>query len=130
MEPLDARRAFFEFDTLPDPETFTVKLTNPELIAHARGLLSGKITSKPHISGTIVKKRVSYFALVVPSCSDSIHFFEASTEVCDATIRYVADHLDEVGGAFLPRNQWCPLGVAPRSGVQPAMEQQAGESHS
>ncbi|MEH2433373.1 MAG: hypothetical protein V7K25_03825 [Nostoc sp.] len=29
-------------------------------------------------------------------------------EVCDATTNYVNDHLDEVGGAFLPGLFWCP----------------------
>jgi hypothetical protein len=29
-------------------------------------------------------------------------------EVCDASMTYVEDHLDEVGGAFLPGAQWCP----------------------
>ncbi|WP_433227073.1 hypothetical protein [Microtetraspora malaysiensis] len=28
--------------------------------------------------------------------------------VCDATIPYVEDHLDEAGGAFLPGLVWCP----------------------
>jgi hypothetical protein len=128
MESLDAKSAFFEFDTLPDPETFTVKLTDPEKIAHARGLLSGKVTSKPHISGTIVKKRARYNShWLFHLAPESIHFFEMATEVCDATIRYVADHLDEVGGAFLPKNQWCPWASRLVREVQPAMEQQAGE---
>jgi hypothetical protein len=124
MEPSDTKSAFFEFDTLPDPATFTIKLTDPEKIAHARGLLSGKVTSAPHVSGTIVKKRAPYnkrwqFHLA----PESIHFFEASTEVCDATIQYVADHLDEVGGAFLPKNQWCPWASKLVREVRPAAEE-------
>ncbi len=39
---------------------------------------------------------------------DSIDFFEYEIEVCDATIQYVEDHLNEVGGSFLPNNFWCP----------------------
>lgn len=39
---------------------------------------------------------------------DSISFFEMAIEVCDANMRYVEEHLDEVGGAFLPGGGWCP----------------------
>lgn len=38
---------------------------------------------------------------------ESISFFDQAIEVCDATIPYVEDHLDEAGGAFLPGNYWC-----------------------
>ena len=41
---------------------------------------------------------------------DSIEFFDVAAEVCDATMRYVEEHLDEVGGAFLSGNRWCPWG--------------------
>jgi hypothetical protein len=37
-----------------------------------------------------------------------VRFFEVAIEVCDATMPYVEDHLDEVGGAFLPGGYWCP----------------------
>ena len=37
----------------------------------------------------------------------SITFFDFSIEVCDATIPYVEEHLDEAGGAFLPGLWWC-----------------------
>ncbi|WP_285441191.1 MULTISPECIES: hypothetical protein [unclassified Streptomyces] len=29
-------------------------------------------------------------------------------EVCDASISYANEHLDEVGSALLPRSTWCP----------------------
>jgi hypothetical protein len=129
MESPDAKSAYFEFDTRPDPETFTIKLTDPENIAHARAILSGKPVQARHVSGTIVKKRVPYNSKwLFHLAPESIHFFEVATEVCDATIRYVADHLEEVGGAFLPKNQWCPWASALVREVQPAMEQaQSGE---
>ncbi|WP_442948058.1 BP74-related protein [Nostoc sp.] len=38
----------------------------------------------------------------------TISFFPMAIEVCDATTNYVNDHLDEVGGAFLPGLFWCP----------------------
>ena len=43
--------------------------------------------------------------------STSIEFFEIAIEVCDASIHYVEEYLDEVGGAFLPANIWCPWGA-------------------
>ena len=42
--------------------------------------------------------------------SDSIDFFEYAIEVCDASIQYVEEHLDEVGGSTLPGLHWCPWG--------------------
>jgi hypothetical protein len=111
MESPDSKSAYFEFITPPDPDTttFTIKLTDAEQIAHARRILSGKETPARHVSGIIVKTPAPYnppwkFHL----SPESIHFFEVATEVCDATIQYVADHLAEVGGAFLPGNRWCP----------------------
>eukprot|EP01133_Synstelium_polycarpum_P009278 gene9278-10881_t len=38
----------------------------------------------------------------------SITFFSMATEVCDASIAHVDEHLAEVGGALLPSNRWCP----------------------
>jgi hypothetical protein len=38
MEPSSTKSAFFEFDTRPGPDTFVVKLTDAEIIAHARHL--------------------------------------------------------------------------------------------
>lgn len=34
--------------------------------------------------------------------------FEMQIEVCDANVTYVEEHLDEVGGGFLPKSFWCP----------------------
>jgi hypothetical protein len=111
MATPDSKSAFFVFVTPPDPDTvtFTIKLIKPEQIAHARRILSGQETLKTHVSGTIIKKGVAYnppwkFHL----SPESIQFFEAKAEVCDAHIQYVADHLPQVGGDFLPDNQWCP----------------------
>lgn len=38
----------------------------------------------------------------------TVGFFDVAIEVCDATLPYVEDHLDEAGGAFLPGAYWCP----------------------
>lgn len=89
-------------------ELFTVKMTDPEDIRHARELLDGTTDQMPHIFGRIVKRpapfnpRWSYY--IEPQ---SVQFFDVSIEVCDATIPYVEEHLDEVGGAFLPGAYWC-----------------------
>jgi hypothetical protein len=37
-----------------------------------------------------------------------VEFFDSALEVCDATIQYVEEHLDQVGGTFLPNSIWCP----------------------
>jgi len=90
-------------------EHFTVKMTDQEDIDHARALLSGKTTEMPHVFGRIVKRyqewnsRWSYY--LEPA---SVAFFDVSIEVCDASIPYVEEHLDEAGGAFLPGGWWCP----------------------
>ncbi|WP_425580386.1 BP74-related protein [Streptosporangium amethystogenes] len=43
----------------------------------------------------------------------TLGFFDVAIEVCDATMTYVEDHLDEAGGAFLPGNLWCPWSSKP-----------------
>ncbi|MEU6724770.1 calmodulin-binding protein [Nonomuraea wenchangensis] len=90
-------------------ENFVVQLTDPAKIQHARDLISGTTTDKPHVLGRIIKRS----ALYNPRWSyqlnpDTISFFDVAIEVCDATIPYVEDHLDEAGGAFLPGLVWCP----------------------
>lgn len=88
---------------------FIIKLVNPEQIDHARELASGGTADMPHVVGRIVKRPAPYnpewnFHLQ----PESIRFFDVAIEVCDATIPYVEDHLDEAGGAFLPGYIWCP----------------------
>ncbi|MEZ0114445.1 hypothetical protein ABH920_008479 [Catenulispora sp. EB89] len=87
---------------------FVVKLDEPADIEHARELLSGQTTDRPHIIGRIKHRTAPYN----PRWSyhltpETISFFDAAIEVCDATIPYVEEHLDEAGGAFLPGNVWC-----------------------
>lgn len=101
--------SYFEFDCPPDPDKFVFELADEELIAHARKILSGEETAAVHVTGLVVKSPAPYN----PGWSfhldpGSISFFELSMEVCDAATRYVEEHLDEVGGAFLPGNRWCP----------------------
>jgi len=103
--------ALFEFKG-PDPkDRFVIKLTEPDKIQHARDLLSGATQEMISIMGTVVKQKADYNPYwsyhLEPT---SITFFDLAAEVCDATMRYVEEHLDEVGGSFLPNNQWCPWG--------------------
>ncbi|MFC9970319.1 hypothetical protein ACFVH6_05385 [Spirillospora sp. NPDC127200] len=104
-------------------DRFVFRLDDADKIAHARRILSGKETEQVHVMGRIKKTRASYnpgwdFHLD----PGSIHFFTVAIEVCDATIRYTEDHLDEACGAFLPGCHWCPWSsrvvaeVTPRSG--------------
>ena len=100
--------AFFAFVTT-DSREFVIQLTNDDLIAHARKLLSGEETSKPHGDGKIIKGSQPYN----PAWSfhldpDTIAFFEQAIEVCDANTTYVEDHLEEVCGVVLPGCHWCP----------------------
>jgi hypothetical protein len=100
--------AYFAFRQESDRE-FVFELTDTELIAHARRILSGEETSQVHVHGRIVKRPQPYN----PSWSyhldpNSIRFFEVAIEVCDASMDYVEDHLDEACGPFLPGCHWCP----------------------
>jgi hypothetical protein len=90
-------------------ERFVFALSDPNRILEARSLIAGKNPNKHAVQGTIVTQRASYN----PQWSfhldpASIGFFEIATEVCDANVTYVEDHLKEVGGSFLPNNHWCP----------------------
>ena len=105
-----SEEAYFQFDYPPAPETFIFKLADPTKIQEARDMLGGLKPTR-HVMGVIVKQPASYN----PPWSyhldpASVTFFESAIEVCDATIRYVEDHLDEACGAFLPGCTWCPWG--------------------
>ncbi|MET7344661.1 calmodulin-binding protein [Streptomyces sp. NPDC005547] len=89
-------------------EEFVVELTEPADIEHARELVSGETTDRPHLVTRIVKRPAAYN----PRWSyhtnpDATDFFNVAIEVCDAPIPYVEDHLDEAGGPFLPGLVWC-----------------------
>lgn len=100
--------AYFAFTDYSGKE-FVFKLTNDQRIAEARRIISGEETMSTHVMGRIRKSKESYnpgwdFHLD----SDSISFFTMAIEVCDASIEYANDHLDEACGAFLPGCFWCP----------------------
>jgi hypothetical protein len=110
--------ALFEFKGSDANDRFVIKLTEQNKIQHARDLLSGATQDMKSIMGTVVKQTADYN----PDWSyhlepTSITFFDMAIEVCDATMRYVEEHLDEVGGSFLPNNQWCPWGSELTRGI-------------
>ncbi|MGH9844818.1 MAG: hypothetical protein ACREEM_39380 [Blastocatellia bacterium] len=103
--------AYFLFSSPPAPETFVIRLTEIEKIRHARDLISKRRGDLPHVIGTIVKSPIGYNAPWSYHLDPStINFFDFAIEVCDGAIKYIEEHLSEVGGALLPGNTWCPWG--------------------
>ncbi|GAB1328611.1 BP74-related protein [Streptomyces sennicomposti] len=103
-----AAPAYFEFTDITGGKA-VFQLTDETRIQEARDILSGKEKDRVHVLGRIVHRPAAWN----PGWSyhydtSSVQFFEVAIEVCDATIPYVEDHLDEAGGAFLPGNWWCP----------------------
>ena len=99
---------YFAFQQQPGQE-FIFELTAPTLIDKALKILSGEEKNEVHVMGKIIKSSKPYN----PEWDyhldpNSISFFQMAIEVCDANMRYVNDHLDEVCGAFLPGCHWCP----------------------
>ncbi|MFI6175642.1 calmodulin-binding protein [Nonomuraea sp. NPDC051191] len=110
VAPAPAQAADAAYFVMTDitSEEFVVKLTDPAKIQHARDLVNGQTTERPHVIGRFLKRQVDYN----PRWSyhlntDTVDFFDVAIEVCDATIPYLEDHLDEAGGAFLPGSYWC-----------------------
>lgn len=101
--------AYFEFKGSGDADFFIIQLDEPDKIAHVRRIISGMETALVHPQGTVIQQKAPYnprwdFHLE----PTSIKFFQMSIEVCDANMNYIEAHLDEVGGAFLPKSHWCP----------------------
>ncbi|MGN9780620.1 BP74-related protein [Nonomuraea sp. ZG12] len=103
-----ATEAYFEFTDITR-STAVLRLTDPAKIRHARELVSGATTDRPHVLGRIIKRPAPYNPRWSYHYSpETVDFFDMAIEVCDATMPYVEDHLDEAGGAFLPGLVWCP----------------------
>lgn len=108
-KPSRGKPAYFVFRDVNLTNQFVIKLKDSAKIRHARAILAGTQTDRLHVGGIVVKKRAPYnWRWSYHLHPDSIEFFDFSIEVCDATILYVQEHLNEVGGAFLPGNRWCP----------------------
>jgi hypothetical protein len=101
--------AYFAVQVAPYDPRFVVKIEDEASIQHARDLVSGKDTSRPHVLGRISKRPADYnpgWSFHIDPAT--IQFFDFAIEVCDASGKYVEDHLDEACGAFLPGCMWCP----------------------
>jgi len=107
--PVSDEAALFEFTDVDPGLTFVIRLEDPVRIAQARAILSGEEVDQIHVAGRIVKSTALYNgAWSYHLDQASVEFFANAVEVCDATMQYVEEHLDEVGDAFLPDSYWCP----------------------
>lgn len=101
--------AFFRCIQAVINRCFVVEITDEATVKKARAILSRSITTGTSIRGVIVKQPKPYNKPwswhLDPA---SIEFFGEAMEVCEASIVQVEAHLNEVGGAFLPHNRWCP----------------------
>ncbi|AYV31576.1 calmodulin-binding protein [Streptomyces sp. CJ_13] len=105
--PAATKAVYFEFTD--GKNTFVIQLTDPAKIRQARDVINGVDTENISVMGKIVKTPASYNKPWKYSLAPStVKFFSMATEVCDASISYVNEHLDEVGGALLPNSTWCP----------------------
>jgi len=103
------KTAYFEFTGSQPTDRFVIKLDDSQKIHHARRILAGQEKAKIHVAGTIISKRVPYnTSWSYHLQSESIQFFEVAIEVCDADMRYIEEHLNQIGGSFLPKAHWCP----------------------
>lgn len=101
--------AFFRFTDVHGKPKFVIRLVDVDKIDHARRILNGEEVRRVHVQGTIVKEPTDYNpGWNYHLNSETIDFFEFAIEVCDASIQFVEDNLDEVGGSTLPNSHWCP----------------------
>src|SRR5437764_13012439 len=95
--------AYFRFTDTNGKPQFVIQLVEPRKIEHARRILRGEEQSCVHIQGTIIKEPVVYNpGWRYHLAPESIEFFARAIEVCDASMQYGEQRLDEVGGATLP----------------------------
>ncbi|MFJ6838617.1 calmodulin-binding protein [Streptomyces sp. NPDC091209] len=86
---------------------FVIEITRPEVIKEAREIVANG--DSKIVIGRLIMRAAGYN----PTWDfhfnpDTVSFADGAPEVCDSTIPYVEDHLDEVGGPFLPGYYWCP----------------------
>ncbi|WP_328557771.1 MULTISPECIES: BP74-related protein [unclassified Streptomyces] len=98
---------------------FVIEITRPEVIKEAREIV--KNGEQKIVIGRIIKRAAPYN----PQWDfhfnpDTVSFADGAIEVCDSTIPYVEDHLDEAGGPFLPGLYWCPWSGRLTAEVTPA----------
>ena len=101
--------AFHQTSPMGETKTFVFQLDDARRIAEARAILKDPASIKGHVQGTVIPVPAAYN----PGWSfhldpASIGFFEMQIEVCDSNVTYVEEHLEEIGGSFLPNSFWCP----------------------
>lgn len=100
---------FSQTDPTGAEHTFIFELRDPAKIREARAILANPSTPKRHVQGKVIAQAMPYNpGWTFHLAPNTIAFFEMQIEVCDANVTYVRDHLDEVGGSFLPKSLWCP----------------------
>jgi len=97
----NAPEAYFVFKTDAGPETFVIKLTDPQRIQQARDILT--TGARKIVAGTIIKQPVYYNSPWSYHLDPkSIGFIDFAIELCDGSIRYLEDNRD------IAWPDWCP----------------------
>lgn len=104
-----ARFTFRQLAPNKEMKHFAFEVRGRAAIDQIRAVLAAPSNSKRHVSGVIDQHKAAYnpewsFHLA----PETVGLFEMQIEVCDANVTYVEQHLDEVGGSFLPKSFWCP----------------------
>jgi hypothetical protein len=111
-EPIAPGTRYFAFvmtgAVFREPHEFIFKTADPVLQDKILSIITGTPAFEQRVKGKIVLGRAEYNeAWPFHLDPDSIELFGSSTEGCDAAPMEIEEHLSEVGGAFLPNNEWC-----------------------
>lgn len=105
--------AFVSYAGTPKIEAneFIIQIDDPALAEqYAQMVRNNTLQPRIAFTGTVVPGRAPYneaWAFHVDPAS--VQLGGAShIEVCDSAPEYVEEHLQEVGGSFLPGAEWCP----------------------
>lgn len=111
-----AETAWFSMIEKGEPRTtvqeFIFAVTDPATIETLREeIASGNVVRPVIVTGDIRRGRQTYN----PDWSfhyvpDTVRVVKSAIEVCAAAPTYIEDHIEKVGGAFLPDNRWCAWG--------------------
>jgi hypothetical protein len=107
--PEIARFTFRQTSPKNELKRFAFEVRGKAAIDELRAALANPSNPKRHVSGVVDQHKATYnpewsFHLI----PETVRLFEMQIEVCDANVTYVEEHLDEVGGSFLPKSFWCP----------------------
>ncbi|BDU20293.1 hypothetical protein [Dyella sp. GSA-30] len=112
-EPVAPGTRYFSFVTtgapFREPHEFIFGTADPVLQDKIVSIINGTPAFEQRVKGRIVRGRAAYNeAWPFHLDPDSIELFGYSTELCDAVPMEIEEHLSEVGGSYLPGNEWCP----------------------